>query len=55
MPQDDGRGHKHTVICPVKKCKYTSRQWNQSSNIISVNNSVYSNKCPKHQKQLIKL
>ena len=54
MPQDDGRGHKHTVVCPIKGCKYTSRQWNPSSNSISVKNSVYSTKCPKHQQELVK-
>lgn len=53
MPQDDGRRHKHTVFCPIKNCKYTSRKWNPNSDSISINNSVYSTKCPKHQKELV--
>lgn len=55
MPPDDGSGHKHTVVCPHKKCKYTSRQWNPCSDTISVQNSVFSTKCPKHQKELVPL
>jgi hypothetical protein len=51
--QDDGRGHKHTVYCPVKKCKYTSRQWNWSMDA-NKNPSTWSTKCPKHQQTLIK-
>lgn len=53
MSQDDGRGHKHTVVCSIKGCKYTSRNWNPNSNSISINNSVYSTKCPKHKKELV--
>lgn len=46
--------HKKTVHCPVKGCKYTSRQWVMKSPFSkSQKKSVFSTKCPKHQRLLI--
>lgn len=50
MSQRKAEKHKETVYCPVKGCKYTSRQWVSISPFkISHKESVYSTKCPKHQ------
>ena len=58
MSQKKAARHKHTVYCPINKCKYTSRQW-----IIDVRHhkdwgkdqreSVFSTKCPFHQTTLV--
>jgi hypothetical protein len=54
MSGNNYRGHKFTVYCPVKDCKYTSRQWVGMVDKVSKENSVWSTKCPKHQQVLIK-
>ena len=55
MSKHGGKGHKHTVICPLQKCKYTSRQFIRNVDAISLKNSVFSTKCPKHRTELIPL
>ncbi len=54
MSGNNYRGHKFTVCCPIKGCKYTSRQWVGMVDNVSKENSVWSTKCPKHQEILIK-
>jgi len=53
MSQRIASKHKQTVHCPIKGCKYTSRQWViEYKYKISHKETVYSTKCPKHQTKL---
>ena len=46
-------GHKKTMVCPLKKCKYTSRHFIMGVGRITRKNSVSSIKCPIHREILI--
>jgi hypothetical protein len=48
------KAHKHTVHCPIKDCKYTSRVPNDVFYLTN-KNSVHSKICPKHRLGLVKL
>ena len=53
MSQRKATKHKQTVHCPVKDCKYTSRQWVFKSEFkFSQKQSTYSTKCPIHNRVL---
>ncbi len=45
------RGHKVTIVCPLKKCNYTSRVMIATEMDNKISN--HSKTCPTHRLQLI--
>jgi len=45
------RGHKITIVCPIKKCNYTSRIMIATTMDNKISN--HSENCPVHRQKLI--